>query len=267
MQISEDRMIQIWGDTRFSQKIWLLNHSLDEAQCIARLLQSVAGLSANVRVLVDDRTTDTTWEIATGCGAQCEFFRWRHDFSYPKNLLTRKVPKGDWCLMLGGDMELMPHVVPEILEFIRNPGNVAAKFQIPEYAPDDRQVVTRPRTLLWRSHPMLYWERLVHEEMIFSLYRLLQIGLPFLPSQELPRLGGDNGIVHHAMNVDSASVNWRKRCYYLCLYQLDRISRRSGRERQYEEGMLEAYLKGNIPKGLIEDFETMGQQPLNYEYD
>jgi len=261
MQISEDKMIQIWGDTRFNSNVWVLCHALNEEKCIGRLIKSVLPLKPyKIVILIDDRTTDKTKEIAESLGAETEYFKWCHNYSYPKNILTKKVPKGDWCLIMGGDFEMQPHTISEIQEFVKDPLNVAAKFQIPEYSPDDRPVVTRPRTLLWRSHPLLYWQRLVHEEMHFSLYRMLAIGIPFTPEKNLPLLGGTNGMLHFADHEDSDKEKWQKRCYYLVLYELDKIINRSNLPEDYVknfdvEKMVDDYTKNGFPEGLEELYE------------
>jgi len=270
-QIDREKMNQLWGNQR-SNRIWILNHSLNEDKCIERMIRSTKALNPyKIIVGIDSRTNDLTEGLALSLGTETFQFDWCHNFSYPKNLLTHKVPKGDWCLVMGGDFELQKHTVQEILEFIDGDCNVAAKFQIPEYAPDDRPVVTRPRALLWRSHPLLYWERLVHEEMLFSLYRLLAIGIPFTPDKDIPLLGGTNGIVHYADHEDTPEEKWRKRCYYLVLYEIDRKLRRSNRPEEdiknYDvDKLVSGYMHG-LPEGLEELYERSKIIHTSIEYD
>jgi glycosyltransferase involved in cell wall biosynthesis len=261
-----DEQMKLWDNTQTS-KITVLCHALNEEKCIGRMLESVK-FADHIIVLVDSRTTDRTGEIAKSYGAEVEDFEWCDDFSYPKNILTAKVPKGDWCLMMGSDFEMLPHTVQEIRKFVQNSYNVAAKFMIPEYAPDDRPVVTRPRTLLWRSHPLLYWERLVHEEMIFSLYRMLAIGIPFTPEKEIPLLGGDRGILHYADYEDTPEEKWRKRCYYMVLYEIDRIKRRSHIDVEFNiPQMVLDYMDHGIPTGLTAMFEKSREVHTGIEYE
>jgi hypothetical protein len=140
-------------------------------------------------------------------------------------------------------MELLPETAKKIKEFIQDDLNVAGKFDVKEANSDH----TRPRTLLWRSHPLLYWERLVHEEMIFSLYRMLELGIPFTPDKDLPNLGT---ILHYG---DS---DWKKRCYYLVLYEIDRKLRRANRpESDVKDFDIEKKLKHYLNWGDLEEGE------------
>ena len=264
-----------------NDKIWFICHLLNEEKCVKRLLDSISFIpKERIIILIDDRTTDDTPKILDNLGIKYSYFKWKHNFSYAKNLciavaVEQGMKIGDWLLLMGGDFELQPHAVSEILDFVKT-SNLAAKFQIPEFSPTDKPVVTRARCLLWRYHPLLYFERLVHEEMVYSLYRKLGIGIPFTPEKELRILGGENAMKHYADHEDSPELKWEKRNYYLALFETDLVMQRF-HYYSNEEGMLKAlarifktddvYLwgidkaieklteqikEGDVPKGLIE---------------
>ncbi len=239
MQISTLKSQQFWGNGQ-TDRIWVITHALNEEECIGRMIMSAKMLNPHKIIGgIDDRTTDKTEYIAKMLGAETFKFKWQHNFAYAKNLITKRVPKGDWCFVMGCDMQLQEKTVKPILKFVQDPQNVCAKFKIPEFHPlrnhkDEKirkankniRVVTRPRTLLWRSHPLLYWEHLVHEEMVWSLYRMLEIGLDFRPDQKLPQLGDSQGILHYDTVVSTVEHRWWKRCYYLILWELNKIMHR-----------------------------------------
>ncbi len=303
-QLSLAHANQLWPSK--SNRIFFLNHSYSEEDCLARMLKSVQPLTSNIVVLIDDRTTDNTEQIANDHGAFTATFKWHHSFSYAKNLCLKvamdhcDLQFGDWVLWMGADFELQPHAVPEIKDFVSCPTNFFAQFWVPEYAPPvSRQglfgrlasaiglrpktpkVVTRLRKLLWRHHPMIYWERSVHEEAVFSAYRLTGQGIPFgdLEWKKFPILGGSNGMMHYGFHEDGGEegdVFWRKKAYYLILTQIDRVRLRYNLP-ETPEGMLEAlryiynnpgiedidtavnsllerYMSGDLPKGLAEHF-------------
>lgn len=282
-QIEPKKMEQLYPFK--TNRIFFLNHSLNEEDCIGRMLESVYKLTNKIVVLIDDRTVDNTEKIAKSYGALTSKFSWRHSYSYAKNKsLSVAMDKyglkyGDWVLFMGADFELQDHTIPEIKKFISNPYNFFAQFWVPEYTPNkNEKVVTRKRKLLWRHHPMIYWERSVHEEAVFSAYRLTGMGIPFgdVEWKEFPILGGDNGMMHYGFYEDggeNGDVFWRKKAYYLILLQIDRVRMRYNLPETPEgtlqalgyiynapqkdlnksiEELLERYMAGDIPKGLIE---------------
>lgn len=252
------------------------------------MLASVKPLTDNIVVLIDDRTDDDTEAIAKKFDAFTARFKWNHSFSYAKNACLKTAMDhcdlrfGDWVLFMGADFELQSHTVNEIKEFVSEPTNFFAQFWVPEFTPiSGEKVVTRKRKLLWRHHPMIYWERTVHEESVFSAYRLTGQGIPFgdIEWKEFPILGGNNGMLHYGFHEDGGEhgdVFWRKKAYYLILIQIDRVRMRYNLP-ETPGGMLEAlkyiynnseindidvavnglldrYMAGDTPKGLAQHF-------------
>jgi hypothetical protein len=179
---------------------------------------------------VDDRTTDMTEKVADLFG-HTRKFTWTHSFSAAKNQCIQQAMKlgleyGDWVLFMGADFELQQHTIPEIKEFVADPHNFFAQFEVPEYSPNQSKVVTRRRKLLYRHHPEIYWEKSAHEEAVYSAYRLTGKGIPFgdIEWKEFPVLGGSNGMLHYGYHEDGGENGerfWKKKGYYLVLHQID----------------------------------------------
>lgn len=279
-QLTPQLYTQLYG-SQGSEKVWFVNHVLlkDNAAQYERLINSVKPLCEDrIFTLWDDRG-----EI------RGESFKWQHDFSYAKNLAIEKsrVPMGDWILMAGADFELQPHTIPEIKEFVSDPLNFVAQFWVPE----SKGGVTRKRKLLWRNSPLIYWERLVHEEMIWSIYRATGLGISFsdspLAHKEIPILGGKNGLIHYGFEEDGGEEGekfQRKKAYYLVLTQLDQIMQKCRIATLLDacryvynnpslddvdwaiNAMLERYLAGDLPPGLRHLVDTAKERfPGDYD--
>lgn len=268
-----------------SEKIFFLNHSLNEEDCLARMLTSVKPLTSDIAVLIDGRSQDKTEEIAKSFGAYTEKFKWRHSFSHAKNLCIHAAMEklglvyGDWVMFMGADFELQPHTIPEIREFVKDPTHFFAQFWVPEYHPNpNEKVVTRKRKLLWRHHPLIYWEKSAHEEAVYSAYRLTGRGLPFgeIEWKDFPVLGGSRGMLHYGFHEDGGENGpefWRKKMYYLVLFQMDSVRYRYNLP-ETEQGSLDAlsYIFGtpqtDINKSIMELVErfSRGEIPKNLEH-
>lgn len=232
-QLAEFQAIQLWPVK--SERIFFCIHTLNGGEALDRCLASIKPLTNEIMVLIDDRTNDNSIEICTKYGTYASLFTWQHSFSYAKNLCLQKamdragLQYGDWVLFMGDDFELQPHTIPEIKEFVKDPCNFFAQFWVPEYSPDpNAKVVTRKRKLLWRHHPMIYWEKSVHEEAVYSAYRLTGQGIPFgeIEWKEFPILGDVNGMLHYGYHEDGGEHGkhfWEKKGYYLVLLQIDQV--------------------------------------------
>ena len=74
----------------------------DEQDYLPQCLHNVKGEVDEIIVLVDDRTTDKTEEIAKEAGAKVSKFKWTDDFGDAKNKALDKVTS-DWVLFLDAD--------------------------------------------------------------------------------------------------------------------------------------------------------------------
>ncbi len=216
-QLEEYKMKELWPER--SNKITVLVHCLNRAREMERLLKSVQWADRRI-VLIDDRTTDNLEQVCHDYNAETEKFTWCDDFSVPKNILTNKVPAGEWCLVVGSDFECPPETATNVLDFINDFGNCMAKFNVYEYAEDPANKRTRMRVLLWRSHPQIYWEKKAHEEMKYSAFRLTRIGVAFRKDMDTPCLGD---LIHYGDFENSKEEIWRKARYYNTLWEGDRI--------------------------------------------
>lgn len=220
-QLSEERMNRLWPNR--SSKVTFLVHCMNRSREMKRLLESVKGFD-RIIVLVDDRTTDDMPEVAKSYGAEIEYFTWRDDFSYPKNILTKKVPHGEWCLVMGSDFELLPETYETIRAFTEDPRNCLAKFNVKEYVEDPTLARQRMRVLLWRSHERAYWEKLVHEEVKSSYFRLCYLGIEFRKDWGIPCIGD---MLHYGDFENTPEQLEGKRDYYGDLWERDIHMRRA----------------------------------------
>jgi hypothetical protein len=273
MQLTQKQADQLYPYK--SDKLWFLMHAYDEEKTIERCLKSVLPYTENIVVGIDDRTTDRTEEIAKSLGAKTFRFKWIHSFSYAKNLcienaMSLGMKYGDWILVMGSDFEL----ISIDMDFIEKPRNFFGQFEVPEFHREGTQYVTRNRKLLWRHHPFIYWEKLVHEEAIYSAYRLTGLGIVFGTAEwkQLPCVGE---MMHYGFFEDGGEqgeVFWRKKCYYAILTQLGKIMSKCNLPETQEgilkalkivynnedindidkaiDSLLERYMAGDIPQGL-----------------
>lgn len=234
-QLSQKRMNKTWS--KISDRITVLVHVLNRSREMERLLKSVAWAD-RICVLIDDRTTDNVKEICEKYGAEIDYFTWCDDFSYPKNILTKKVPHGEWCLVVGSDFELPKETGILVRDFIKDPLNCLGKFNVKEYVEDPEQARQRMRVLLWRSHPKIYWERLAHEEMKMSAFRLTYIGIAFKKEWAIPCLAD---MYHYGDFENTPEELERKQFYYHGLFETDITMRESNMSGSF--GLLYASLR------------------------
>ncbi len=104
----------------------------DEERYIAGCLRSVAGLSSDILVIVDDQTRDATATIAQAHGARVLIERWR-GFSAQRNLALQHCG-GEWVLFIDADERLTPALFVEIatLMYSGPPADIAG-YRIPRY--------------------------------------------------------------------------------------------------------------------------------------
>lgn len=294
-QLTKEQADQLWPEK--SQKIYFLCHTLnDDEKALLRCILSVRDLADKIVVLVDDKAACIVPAIVDYATS----FTWKHSFSYAKNLCLQTamdrcgLKYGDWVLFMGDDFELQSHTIPEIKEFIKDPCNFFAQFWVPEYTPNDgEKVVSRKRKLLWRHHPMIYWERSVHEEAVYSAYRLTGQGIPFgeIEWKEYPILGGINGMLHYGYHEDGGEHGkyfWWKKGYYLVLMQIDQVRNKynlpetlDATKRVLEyilnrpvtdlnleiEKLTERYSNGDVPPGLSKFVDPKTKIITQLEYD
>lgn len=99
----------------------------DGAATLQSCLNSIHGLSSDVVVVVDDRTTDSSAQIAREFGANVHIHKFQN-FSY-QHTFADKQTKFDWVLSIDADEIASPGLVREIKSLSENPGPVA--FWIP----------------------------------------------------------------------------------------------------------------------------------------
>lgn len=210
-----------------SNKIFVINHSYNEAADIGRFMTTFKNLTPNILVMVDDRTTDNTAAIATAGGAAyVGSFTWRHSFSHAKNLSMQAavtqlgMQPGDWVMCLGADFALFPAAVPHIKSYISNPLNFFSKFSVREYTKD--KVSLYWRRLMWRHHSSIFWEKSVHERCLYSTYRLFKHTFGLNINFSFSSVGGNRHLRHYPDLVGSATLAYKK-IYYKLLLELDII--------------------------------------------
>lgn len=99
----------------------------DAAQSLARCLESVKDIASETIVVVDDRTTDETTEVAKSYGTKI-FTRKFTNFADQKNFALSKT-KGDWILSLDADEVVSDSLAKEIKSVV--PHTTADAFLIP----------------------------------------------------------------------------------------------------------------------------------------
>lgn len=216
-----------------TNKLYFLTHVLNEEDCIERLLTSVQHLTSNILVLIDDRTTDRTADVVQRLGVPFEYFKWTHSFSRAKNEAIRIAMEkyglqyGDWLMMFGADFELNQSAIPEIKSFIGKSTNCFASFKVKEKVSEYKVTIIQ-RSLMWRHHPEICWERPSHENSWYSASRLVQRLFPDKEPLSFPFIGGNDTLVHFGDAIDDPEILARKGKYYYILFALDTIRCKQG---------------------------------------
>ncbi len=126
----------------------------DEARHIGAAIESVAGLAAEVLVLLDDRTRDESAAICHERGARVLSEPWR-GFPAQRNLAL-ELCRGEWVLFLDADERVTPELRAEIRTLLR--GGVAKSVDEPKIEDEGGSIDARSSMLhLLPSSVAGYW--------------------------------------------------------------------------------------------------------------
>ena len=88
----------------------------DEENNLKRCIDSQQGIIDDIVVLVDSRSSDKTFEIASSySNANCELIEWK-GFGTTKNLAISRT-KNDWVFWIDADEEITPELKEELISF------------------------------------------------------------------------------------------------------------------------------------------------------
>lgn len=144
----------------------------DEEKFLEGCLQSVQGVVDEI-VVVDTGSTDASPEIARRYKAKVVPFEWTNDFSAARNESLRHAT-GEWILYLDADERLAGGQEELLRKLLRAQGIFAYSVIVEgdHTLPTGvvRQRMAYPR--LFRRHPKVLFEGMVHEQIMPSLHRL-----------------------------------------------------------------------------------------------
>ncbi len=164
---------------------------LDEEAHLGGCLESIQPLVDEIVVMVDDRTTDGSYEIARHYGATVSTFQWQQDFSLARNQTFDRI-QTDWVLCIDPDERLQPVARSVFEQALNDPESVGIRLLLcPGVC----------WTHMWqlriaRNHPRIRFEGIVHNRLTPSVHRLIASDggivsdLPVL----IEHLGYDNGM-------------------------------------------------------------------------
>ncbi len=91
----------------------------EEQDFLPQCLNTVMGEADEIIVLIDDRTTDNSEEIAKEAGAKTFRFQWTDDYSEAKNKALEKVTS-EWVLFLDADEIIKKEDMKKIKELLKD---------------------------------------------------------------------------------------------------------------------------------------------------
>jgi glycosyltransferase involved in cell wall biosynthesis/Flp pilus assembly protein TadD len=143
----------------------------NEAEYLARCLESAAGLFEDVVVVVDSRSTDRTREVALGAGARVVEAAWEDSFATARNVSVRHA-RGRWIFWLDADEYLDAENRERLRHLLaRLPatpvGYLMRQFSPLEGSPEAAAYVDQLR--LFPNHPHVRWRYRVHEQILPAL--------------------------------------------------------------------------------------------------
>jgi tetratricopeptide (TPR) repeat protein len=131
----------------------------DEEKLLSHCLQSVQGLVDQI-VVVDTGSCDRTLPIAQSHGAEVYTFAWCDDFAAARNASLQYVT-GDWVLVLDADETLVPEMIPQLKQAIRQPDLLVVTLLRREIGAKQSPYTRMSR--LFRNHPQIQFHRPYHE--------------------------------------------------------------------------------------------------------
>lgn len=198
----------------------------NEAARLEECLESVSALNPEI-VVVDTGSSDGSQEVARRFGAKVISFPWQDDFSAARNR-TLEEASGKWILILDADEVIASEDLPKLRRAINAPQAAAYKMIVRNYSSAANLAGWQPckgdypeletglpgwfpttKIRLFRRHPAIRFEGLVHETVGTSVKRL-RGNVALCPVA-----------VHHYGLVDEAVRRSRSRYYLkLCLKKL-----------------------------------------------
>jgi tetratricopeptide (TPR) repeat protein len=140
----------------------------NESRCLARCLESVRSLDAEL-VVIDTGSTDGTVAIARDHGAVTGAFTWINDFSAARNYSIDST-KGRWILVLDADEYASPELVDEIRQFIHGPPAVGRLRIVSEFRRNGQSLTSQG--FVSRLFPRgARFEGRIHEQLVSPLPR------------------------------------------------------------------------------------------------
>jgi hypothetical protein len=169
----------------------------DEAAHVGDCLRSLAGL-VDEAVVVDTGSRDDTAALARAAGARVFESRWRGSFAAARNESLRHA-RGDWILYLDADERVVTGVRHELEGVLSDPQLAACTVA---FRPVTGYTRYRERRL-FRRHPAIRFEGVIHETIGPSLARLAAEGLRIGSSDvAIDHLGYDGDLGRkHRRNV------------------------------------------------------------------
>ena len=196
----------------------------DAGASIEALIASIRGVADELVLVLDDRTTDDTEQLAAkllcmGLPPKLKVYpyAWPHSFSKARNYAQSRC-RGKYVLWMDADEELAPQTRGDIRPLLEQeqytaiwlPCVVDSSYQMPEEVLDgygEGTAVLKPR--IWLKSPHVKWVRRVHEMPDFGAH---------YPAGEA--LINKQIEVHH-----KGTMSDEKRDYYQALLYLDLIDR------------------------------------------
>lgn len=144
----------------------------NEANLLPRCLESIRSFVDEI-VVVDTGSNDNTVEIARSYGAQIYHFDWEDDFSAARNESLRHA-RGDWILYIDADEAIDVVNAAKIREVITRKDIMAATIRqcIPQPADNIATAFYSEYCRLFRFHPDIRFEGVVHEQILPAIERL-----------------------------------------------------------------------------------------------
>jgi glycosyltransferase involved in cell wall biosynthesis len=144
----------------------------NEATLLPRCLESIRSFVDEI-IVVDTGSNDKTVEIAHSYGAQIYHFAWVDDFSAARNESLQHA-KGEWILYIDADEAIDAVNAAKIREIITRKDIMAVTIRqcIPQPADNIAVAFYTEYCRLFRFHPHIRFEGVVHEQILPAIERL-----------------------------------------------------------------------------------------------
>ena len=141
----------------------------NEAEILGRCIESIKDAADEI-IVVDTGSIDNTVSVAKNSGAKVIIDEWKNDFSFARNISIANA-SCEWILWLDADDIVPPQSLPVINNLKKKKPDCVFGFIVRNEKPGNTGTEFI-QARMFPNRPDIFFERKIHEQMMFSALRL-----------------------------------------------------------------------------------------------